>query len=134
MKIINIKLNRGIYPVLTFFVLSIVIFMISRTALLIWHPEGTERHIFDIYKYGLLYDVSINCSMYAVVFLICILANFLSKVPAFILILQKLLLSLIITIQLLLEVSTPSFIIEYGVRPNHIYVEYLIYQKKLYPL
>ena len=131
MKIINIKLNRGIYPVLTFFVLSIVIFMISRTALLIWHPEGTERHIFDIYKYGLLYDVSINCSMYAVVFLICILANFLSKVPAFILILQKLLLSLIITIQLLLEVSTPSFIIEYGVRPNHIYVEYLIYPKEV---
>lgn len=131
MKIINIKLNRGIYPVLTFFVLSIVIFMISRSALLIWHPEGTERHIFDIYKYGLLYDVSINCSMYAVVFLICILANFLSKVPAFILILQKVLLSLIITIQLLLEVSTPSFIIEYGVRPNHIYVEYLIYPKEV---
>ena len=131
MKIINIKLNRGIYPVLTFFVLSIVIFMISRTALLIWHPEGTESHIFDIYKYGLLYDVSINCSMYAVVFLICILANFLSKVPAFILILQKILLSLIITIQLLLEVSTPSFIIEYGVRPNHIYVEYLIYPKEV---
>ena len=131
MKIINIKLNRGIYPVLTFFVLSIVIFMISRTALLIWHPEGTERHIFDIYKYGLLYDVSINCSMYAVVFLICILANFLSKVPAFILILQKLLLSMIITIQLLLEISTPSFIIEYGVRPNHIYVEYLIYPKEV---
>lgn len=131
MKIINIKLNRGIYPVLTFFVLSIVIFMISRTSLLIWHPEGTESHIFDIYKYGLLYDVSINCSMYAVVFLICILANFLSKVPAFILILQKLLLSLIITIQLLLEVSTPSFIIEYGVRPNHIYVEYLIYPKEV---
>ena len=131
MKIINIKLNRGIYPVLTFFVLSIVIFMISRTALLIWHPEGTERHIFDIYKYGLLYDVSINCTMYAVVFLICILSNFLSKVPAFILILQKLLLSLIITIQLLLEISTPSFIIEYGVRPNHIYVEYLIYPKEV---
>ena len=131
MKIINIKLNRGIYPVLTFFVLSIVLFMLSRTALLIWHPEGTEGHIIDIYKYGLLYDVSINCTMYAVVFLICILSNFLSKVPAFILILQKLLLSLIITIQLLLEISTPSFIIEYGVRPNHIYVEYLIYPKEV---
>ena len=131
MKTINIKFNRGIYPVLTFFVLSIVLFMLSRTALLIWHPEGTEGHIIDIYKYGLLYDVSINCTMYAVVFLICILSNFLSKVPAFILILQKLLLSLIITIQLLLEVSTPSFIIEYGVRPNHIYVEYLIYPKEV---
>lgn len=131
MKTINLKFNRGIYPVLTFFVLSIVLFMISRTALLIWHPEGTEGHIFDIYKYGLLYDVSINCTMYALVFLICILSNFLSKVPAFILILQKLLLSLIITIQLLLEVSTPSFIIEYGVRPNHIYVEYLIYPKEV---
>lgn len=131
MKTINLKFNRGIYPVLTFFVLSIVLFMLSRTALLIWHPEGTEGHIIDIYKYGLLYDVSINCTMYAVVFLICILSNFLSKVPAFILILQKLLLSLIITIQLLLEISTPSFIIEYGVRPNHIYVEYLIYPKEV---
>lgn len=131
MKTINLKFNRGIYPVLTFFVLSIVLFMLSRTALLIWHPEGTEGHIIDIYKYGLLYDVSINCTMYAVVVLICILSNFLSKVPAFILILQKLLLSLIITIQLLLEISTPSFIIEYGVRPNHIYVEYLIYPKEV---
>lgn len=131
MKTINLKFNRGIYPELTFFVLSIVLFMLSRTALLIWHPEGTEGHIIDIYKYGLLYDVSINCTMYAVVFLICILSNFLSKVPAFILILQKLLLSLIITIQLLLEISTPSFIIEYGVRPNHIYVEYLIYPKEV---
>lgn len=131
MKTINLKFNRGIYPVLTFFVLSIVLFMLSRTALLIWHPEGTEGHIIDIYKYGLLYDVSINCTMYAVVVLICILSNFLSKVPAFILILQKLLLSLNITIQLLLEISTPSFIIEYGVRPNHIYVEYLIYPKEV---
>ena len=131
MKTINLKFNRGIYPVLTFFVLSIVLFMLSRTALLFWHPEGTEGHIIDIYKYGLLYDVSINCTMYAVVVLICILSNFLSKVPAFILILQKLLLSLIITIQLLLEISTPSFIIEYGVRPNHIYVEYLIYPKEV---
>lgn len=131
MKTINLKFNRGIYPVLTFFVLSIVLFMLSRTALLIWHPEGTEGHIIDIYKYGLLYDVSINCTMYAVVVLICILSNFLSKVTAFILILQKLLLSLIITIQLLLEISTPSFIIEYGVRPNHIYVEYLIYPKEV---
>ena len=131
MKTINLKFNRGIYPVLTFFVLSIVLFMLSRTALLIWHPEGTEGHIIDIYKYGLLYDVSINCTMYAVVVLICILSNFLSKVPAFILILQKILLSLIITIQLLLEISTPSFIIEYGVRPNHIYVEYLIYPKEV---
>ena len=131
MKTINLKFNRGIYPVLTFFVLSIVLFMLSRTALLIWHPEGTEGHIIDIYKYGLLYDVSINCTMYAVVFLICILSNFLSKVTAFILILQKLLLSLIITIQLLLEISTPSFIIEYGVRPNHILVEYLIYPKEV---
>ena len=131
MKTINLKFNRGIYPVLTFFVLSIVLFMLSRTALLIWHPEGTEGHIIDIYKYGLLYDVSINCTMYAVVVLICILSNYLSKVPAFILILQKLLLSLIITIQLLLEISTPSFIIEYGVRPNHIYVEYLIYPKEV---
>ena len=131
MKTINLKFNRGIYPVLTFFVLSIVLFMLSRTALLIWHPEGTEGHIIDIYKYGLLYDVSINCTMYAVVVLICILSNFLSKVTAFILILQKLLLSLIITIQLLLEISTPSFIIEYGVRPNHILVEYLIYPKEV---
>lgn len=131
MKTANIKFNRGIYPVLFFFVLSVVLFMLSRTALLIWHSEGTENHIFDIYKYGLLYDVSINCSMYAAVFLICILTNFLNRVPAFLIVLQKILLSLVITVQLLLEISTPSFIVEYGVRPNHIYVEYLIYPKEV---
>lgn len=128
---INIKLNRGVYPVLAFFMLSIVIFMISRTSLLIWHPEGSENHILDIYKYGLLYDVSINSSMYAIVFLICILSNFFSKVPAFFIVMQKLLLSLVITVQLFLEITTPSFIIEYGVRPNHLYVEYLIYPKEV---
>lgn len=30
-----------------------------------------------------------------------------------------------------MEVATPGFLMEYGVRPNHIFVEYLIYPKEV---
>lgn len=35
---------------------------------------------------------------------------------------------------LFLEVSTPSFIEEYGIRPNRLYVEYLIYPKEVFSM
>ena len=34
-------------------------------------------------------------------------------------------------LMLFLEISTPSFVTEYGVRPNRLYVEYLIYPKEV---
>ncbi|MGL6310367.1 LTA synthase family protein [Aeromonas veronii] len=37
-------------------------------------------------------------------------------------------------LMLFLEISTPSFITEYGVRPNRLYVEYLIYPKEVFAM
>jgi phosphoglycerol transferase MdoB-like AlkP superfamily enzyme len=34
-------------------------------------------------------------------------------------------------LMLFLEISTPAFVTEYGVRPNRLYVEYLIYPKEV---
>ena len=45
--------------------------------------------------------------------------------------LMRIWLALGLWLMLFLEISTPSFVTEYGVRPNRLYVEYLIYPKEV---
>lgn len=124
-------LNKGIYPFSVFFILSIILLTIFRTALLIWHPENTSDHLLEIYGYGLKYDLSICSTLFSIPLLLCLITNYLKRIPVFLILIQRILLCLNITILFLLEITTPPFILEYGVRPNHIYIEYLIYPKEV---
>ena len=127
----KLKLNYGQRPVLTFFIIAIAIFTLSRLSLVIWHYDLCKDDLLTIFTWGLRYDFSINCTMFALALLIGIVMNFFKVAPKWLVIVETILLSVIITADFLVELSTPPFMQEYGVRPNQLYVEYLIYPKEL---
>jgi phosphoglycerol transferase MdoB-like AlkP superfamily enzyme len=127
----KLKLNYGLRPVLTFFIIAIAIFTLSRLSLVIWHYDLCKDDLLTIFTCGLRYDFSINCTMFALALLIGIVMNFFKVAPKWLVIVETILLSVIITADFLVELSTPPFMQEYGVRPNQLYVEYLIYPKEV---
>ncbi|SFS81404.1 Phosphoglycerol transferase MdoB [Succinivibrio dextrinosolvens] len=132
MSIISkLKLNYSIFPILVFFVLSICLFSLFRTGLVIWKFNDCVDNLSEIFLYGLRYDISINCTMFAPVLLISILSAFAGNTPKPIVTLQKYYLPVILAVQLFVELTTIPFILEYGIRPNKLYVEYLIYPKEV---
>lgn len=128
------KLNCSILPILVFFVISIFVFTLFRTGLVIWKLSDCINDLGDIYLYGLRYDISINCTMFAPVILISLLGAFAEKTPKFLVTFQKYYLPVILAVQLFVELTTIPFIMEYGVRPNKLYVEYLIYPKEVFSM
>ncbi len=132
MHIINkLKLNCSILPILVFIAISIVIFTLFRAGLVIWKFTDCQDSLGHIFFYGLRYDISINCSMFAPIFLISLLCAFAGKTPRAVVAFQKFYLPVIVSIQLFVELTTIPFILEYGVRPNRLYIEYLIYPKEV---
>lgn len=122
----------GIKSVLIFFLISILIFTLFRAGLVFWKFPDCKDNLFDIFLYGLRYDISINCTMFSPAFLYCIFKNYFCKNQSHLLnLIERFYLALVVTVQFCVELSTPAFILEYGVRPNHLYVEYLIYPKEV---
>lgn len=147
----KLKINRSLGPVLFTFVISFLVLTISRIGLVIWQynsistkvsdsigtgltiskPNAFTGHLSEIFFYGLRYDVSILCSLLAIAFLLSILCSYLKHIPKPLILIQRLYLTFALCVVVLTEITTPSFIIEYGVRPNHIFIEYLIYPKEV---
>ncbi len=124
-------LSRGIMPVLLFVVLSMLVFTISRMGLAIWQPNDTQNHFFDIYIQGLRTDFSIICTMYSPALLLLLGINFIGINSKLLKRIVAVLLSLVLTTHVMIELATPPFILEYGVRPNQLFVDYLVYPKEV---
>ncbi len=125
-------LRRGIMPLVVFVVLSLCIFTLSRIGLTLWsNSKEISGHFFEIFVQGIRSDFSIICTMYAPAFLILLLASILHLCKKPLLIALSLYLALVFTVQVVMELATPPFIIEYGVRPNHLFVDYLVYPKEV---
>lgn len=123
-------LHKGIMPLVIFVLLSLLLFSLSRTALCLWQGIPLGDHFFDIFVQGLRSDFSIICTTYAPVLLLLIIANLCGRGRA-LLIMASILSALVFTVHLLMELATPPFIEEYGVRPNHLFVDYLVYPKEV---
>ncbi len=124
-------LRRGIMPVLAFAALSLLIFTLSRAGLCIWKFPSAQGHLGYIFLQGLRTDFSIVCSMYApaaLFVLICALCRGMAKPCKYLL---SAYLALVLTVNFVVEFATPPFILEYGIRPNHLFVDYLIYPKEV---
>jgi len=128
------KLNRSIMPILFFMVVSILIFTLFRTALVAWKYADCMDYLTHIYVYGLRYDISINFTLFAPALLLTLVFGFMKSTPKVVLILLKYYLALLLTVEFFIELTTIPFILEYGVRPNRIYVEYLKYPKEVFSM
>lgn len=128
----TLVLRRGIMPLVVFVALSLLVFTLSRIGLSLWcGSKEISGHFFEIFVQGLRSDFSIVCTMYAPAFFILLLASILHFCKKPLLTVVSLYIALVFTVQLVMELATPPFIIEYGVRPNHLFVDYLIYPKEV---
>lgn len=124
--------NKGLFPVLISFLLALFIFNISRIVLCLWHFDESKNDLLTIFGYGVRYDLSILCLLFAPLVLIIV---FLSKINHLTSLFNKTVAiysSLILALITFLEVATVPFMNEYGVRPNQIFLEYLIYPKEVF--
>ena len=131
---IKLNLNRGIGPGLVFVLLSFLLLSLSRLGLYIWvHDEIPEGYSAFIFLQGLRIDVATICGLYIVPFLLLILCVIrpLARILSFA---AALLMVLGFAFLVMNEAATPGFILEYGVRPNHIYVAYLKYPKEVFSM
>lgn len=126
----NSALHRGIMPLIVFILMSAIIFSVSRVALSLWTDTEIQGHLFEIFVQGLRSDFSIICSSYAPALLLLLLVNIV-RIKRGLLSICAIYLALNFTSHVLLELATPPFIEEYGVRPNHLFVDYLIYPKEV---
>jgi phosphoglycerol transferase MdoB-like AlkP superfamily enzyme len=122
-------------PLVRLTTLLLAIFVTSRIALLIWqYPRLNDGDIGFIISGAIKIDLSSLGYLVSVGVLILILdVIFRNKTALF----QRIFLlygSLVTTVVVIIEASTPAFITQYDVRPNRLYVEYLDYPQEVFSM
>ena len=123
-----------LFPIFLTFIIVLLIFTISRLALSIWQSDrivedGAWLHIF---LSGLRIDISSLCYLLGIPALLsCFMPT--KGMPAKIAqTMLRLFIVFAVWFVVYMEIATPSFILEYDVRPNRLFVEYLIYPQEVF--
>jgi len=130
-----LKKRLGVlFPIVATFFLCLFIFMLSRLSLSLWQSE----RINDVAGWGTVFLSGLRIDIASLGYLLALPAlftclflnnNSIGKVCSLLL---RIWIVLGLWIVVYMEVVTPSFIMEYDVRPNRLFVEYLIYPKEVF--
>lgn len=133
------KIRAALGPLwitVVFLFVALVILSAFRLGLVIWQADRVNNlnDFFSIMLSGIRVDVSSLCYLFTVPILISLCAYVCNKCKA--LLRQFIMLWCILSMSLLvyLEVITPTFILEYDLRPNRLLIEYLIYPKEVFSM
>jgi phosphoglycerol transferase MdoB-like AlkP superfamily enzyme len=119
-----------------FAIISILFLLVSRICLMLWQADrvGEVDGWWQILGYGVRIDlvlISVLAGIPAVLTLLLSGIPFLNSMWN---ILCRSWLTLGLWLIVFMEVSTPSFIIEYDLRPNYLFAEYLIYPREVFSM
>ena len=129
--------HYGVNPILFMVVLSMVLLMLARLGLTVWHWDKVPTNgLLPIIVGGLRVDFASVCALFVVPMLVVLLVSLVPrlKLPRWLMRVLSVYCALAVAFLVMNEGATPGFILEYGVRPNHIYVQYLIYPKEVLPM
>ena len=136
---ISLKPHHLLGPIgiiVNFYIVTLVFLTISRLMLMIWQSERTLDNA--VWPQILLNGLRIDISSVSYLFLIPLLITF---VCAFFQSEHKLLRAFLkywlvgsIALFVFFEAITPTFILEYDLRPNRLFIEYLIYPKEVFSM
>jgi len=130
-----VKKRLGIlYPIGAALLIFLFILSISRVGLSLWHSDRvTEANgWFDIFFSGIRIDIAtLSYLLILPGLLTCLFASngLIGRAWLFVL---RVWLLLGLWLLVYMELATPSFIMEYDVRPNRLFVEYLVYPKEVF--
>lgn len=130
----QVKQKTGpLWTLCYFYLLSLILLSGCRLALLVWqqHRLTSVDDVLTILLNGLRIDLASVSYLFIIPFLITALIWLSNRGTTLLYHLQKLSFSLILCFLLYMEATTPTFILEYDLRPNRLFVEYLIYPKEV---
>lgn len=133
----NLKQRQGpFWPFAVFCALALFSLTLGRIALGLWQLERVDAVAGwqEMLLQGLRVDFATLCWVWGIPAMLTLLLAGPHAIGRIWLQLMRVWLTLGLWLMLFLEVSTPSFISEYGVRPNRLYVEYLIYPKEVFAM
>ncbi|MCX9132691.1 LTA synthase family protein [Aeromonas veronii] len=124
------------WPFAVFCSLALFSLSFSRIALGIWQLERVDAVAGwqEMLLQGIRVDLATLCWVWGVPAMLTLLLAGPHAIGWGWLQLMRVWLTVGLWLMLFLEISTPSFVTEYGVRPNRLYVEYLIYPKEVFAM
>ncbi|MGL5504081.1 MAG: LTA synthase family protein, partial [Aeromonas veronii] len=133
----NLKQRLGpFWPFAVFCALALFSLSFSRIALGLWQLERVDAVAGwqEMLLQGIRVDFATLCWVWGVPAMLTLLLAGPHAIGRGWLQLMRVWLTVGLWLMLFLEISTPSFVTEYGVRPNRLYVEYLIYPKEVFAM
>jgi phosphoglycerol transferase MdoB-like AlkP superfamily enzyme len=130
------KLLGPTWPVACFALFSLLVLTGSRLGLSIWHSSRVSAvdGWWPILLQGIRVDLSTLCWLWGVPLLLTVLFSGEHVVGRWWRMMLRCWLTLGLGLLLFPELATPSFIEEFGFRPNRLFVEYLIYPKEVFSM
>jgi len=126
--------NNPLALYLHFSFYAIIFLSLSRIALALWLFDRVEtvNGWFPLLLQGLRVDLATLCLLLVVPIIYTLVAS--NKNPRWTIAKRviQIWLTLIAVLFVFMELATPSFIQEYNIRPNRLFVEYLVYPKEVY--
>ncbi len=129
-----LSVHRGpLAPFLRTFAIGLAVLSLSRLGLALWHAEavGAAHGWGRVFLYGLRVDVAVMSMLLGLPAALWLLlpAGWSGRGP--IRATFAVWLTLALALPFLLELGTPSFMAEYGLRPNRLFIEYLAYPREV---
>lgn len=130
------KITGPVYPFIVFMAAAVVVLLLSRMGLSLWQFERVTAADgwFPVLLQGLRVDVSTIIIMAGVIALLSIFLSGPGVIGRFWNKAAQAWFTLALTILVFMELATPSFISEYGFRPNRLFVEFLSYPKEVFSM
>ena len=132
-RAVLLSLCRRLCPIAAFFLFGLVALSLSRLGLALWHATrvGAADGWSTIFLQGLRVDVSTLCLLFGIPAVLALLLPVEGRLGRA---WRHVLRGWLIVASVLLvfmELATPSFMAEYGLRPNRLFLEYLIYPEEV---
>ncbi|OHE83342.1 MAG: sulfatase [Lysobacterales bacterium RIFOXYD1_FULL_69_11] len=123
------RILAPVKPVMWFFLAGLLLLSTARLGLSLWQFDAvTEAHGWSVVLLqGLRVDVATLCLMFGLPAVVLLLLPAWRPVHA----IASLWLASCLALLLLLELATPGFMGEYGLRPNRLFIEYLAYPREV---
>ncbi|WP_439239708.1 LTA synthase family protein [Lonepinella sp. BR2919] len=130
------RLAGPTYPLFIFFIVNLILLSLSRFALSLWQNErvGEFNNWIQLFLNGIRIDVSALCWLFAPLIILIILFTGKNKLGQCVLSVIKIGLVIESTFLLFMEFATPAFINTYDLRPNRLFVEYLVNPKEVFTM
>ncbi|WP_299521702.1 LTA synthase family protein [uncultured Lutibacter sp.] len=128
------KKIKFLKPIVLFFAIGLIITTLSRFILFL----GFSSRITTTDEYWLIFPIGLRMDI--------ILLSYIAVIPTVLIVLLpdnilvkiewviRYFLNLFLFLILLMELATPSFLIQYDTRPNRLFIEYLIYPKEVFAM